>query len=65
MPACRVCGSNPRLDIVPSQLRDLRAILGPRWRTTVGGLREMLCFRCHRWLAHFLGLIQADQDIAL
>jgi hypothetical protein len=57
MPACRVCGTNPRLDIIPSQLRDLRALLGPRWRATVGGLREMLCFRCAMWAARFFGVI--------
>ena len=57
MPPCRVCGTEPRLDIMPSQLRDLRALLGPRWRATLGGLREWLCFRCCMWAARIARIV--------
>jgi len=53
---CKVCDWLPDLDIAPGVLRDMRALLGPRMRYTIGGLREVLCFYCQKRVAKFMGL---------
>jgi hypothetical protein len=50
---CTVCGCSPSTDIVPGVLRDLRVLLGPRRRATVGHLRDTLCHPCQRWVAAY------------
>ena len=55
-PACRVCGITSDLDIAPGRLRDLRLMLGPRMRATIGRLRDMLCLDCQLWVARYFGI---------
>lgn len=56
MKPCTVCGCAPDTNIVPGVLRDLRLLLGPKWRATVDGLTDRLCWTCQSWAARFVGI---------
>jgi hypothetical protein len=53
---CRVCGGH----YVPSGTleRDaLAAILSARWRDSLGGIRDWICFSCLAWAARVGGVL--------
>ena len=53
---CRVCGASPDTNIAPGRLRDLRLMFGPRWRATIGRLRDWMCVECQLWVARYFGI---------
>lgn len=57
MTSCRVCGGRhvPR-GLLPRDA--ISAITSARWRSTVGGARDWICFVCQAWAARMAGLLR-------
>lgn len=56
-PSCTVCDGNQRTGFAPGTLDDLRRILGPNLRHTIGGGLDLICWRCQKWVATYTRVV--------
>lgn len=57
MTPCRICGDTAETNGTSGHFATYRKMLGPKWRASIKGWRDWMCWRCQVWAARAARLI--------